>query len=340
MATVFLNGRFVEQDQAHISAFDAGLQHGVGLFETMLGGTTSLDEVWVYRLDEHLERLKGSAVALGLARHLNTQGLYDAVMETVAKAGHRRTRVRLTITGGDLNLLSQAKQQQQASSQHDGPERKPDHPVHEATVMIVAQPATEYPEEMFETGVRVMIADTRLNPLNEHEGHKTLNYWWRLRELQRAAGVGASEAIVLQVSNHVAGGCVSNVFCVKDGVLYTPIARGEEGSGGEDAMAPTEFEAFGQEAQAKARGALPSPVLPGITRRAIIEMAQLRLIKTHKQMLSIADVLDADEVFLTNASWGVLPVVAVETHPIGAGKPGEMTKTLRKAWTDSIAGCE
>src|SRR4051794_35177105 len=39
MATVFLNGRFVEPGDARVSAFDAGFQHGVGVFDTMIGGS-------------------------------------------------------------------------------------------------------------------------------------------------------------------------------------------------------------------------------------------------------------------------------------------------------------
>ena len=345
MATVFLNGRFIEQDEAKVSAFDAGMQHGVGLFETMLGGTTSLDETWVYRLDHHLDRLSTSARELGLAKNLHAQGLYDAVMETTARANHPRTRVRLTITGGDLNMLARAKKAQHAHAPAHAENAEKMNaqsgasPAHEATVMIVAQPATEYPEEMFSGGVMAKIADTRANPLNQSESHKTLNYWWRLRELQQAATAGASEAIVLQVSNHLAGGCVSNVFCVKDGALLTPIARGEEGIGQAKGEGATEFEAFGQAAQVQKRGALPSPVLPGITRGAIIELAQLRMIETRKRMISIEEVLDADEVFLTNSSWGVLPIVAVESHQIGTGAPGDVTNTLRKAWKSAIAGC-
>lgn len=317
MATVFLNGRFLDQSEARVSAFDAGLQHGVGLFETMLGGTTALEETWVYRLDEHLERLATSARDLGLAESLRTQGLYDAVMETVVRAGHARTRVRLTVTGGDLNLLN---------AKRDGEtERRRDEVG--GTVLIVAQPATEYPAPMFERGVMVGIADARANPLNPFEGHKALNYWWRLRELQAAAAKGGAEAIVLQVSNHLCGGCVSNVFLVKDGVLSTPIARGEErGSSPEEGGSPA------------VRGALPSPVLPGITRGAVLELAEMRSIPVEKRMLSIDDLLAADEVFLTNSSWGVLPVVAVESHPIGAGRPGGVTRGLREAWVRSVEG--
>jgi branched-chain amino acid aminotransferase len=309
MATVFLNGRFVEVPEARVSAFDAGVQHAVGLFETMLGGTTALDETWVYRLDEHLERLAGSARALGLSDRLRVQGLYDAVMETVARSGLERARVRLTVTGGDMRAG--------AEERH-------------GTVLIVAQPATAYPEAMFEQGVMVAVADAKANPFNPTEGHKTLSYWWRLRELQAAGAKGASEAVVLSVTNHLCGGCVSNVFVVRDGVVRTPIARGEEG--GVDAGAEVGAPAAG------GRGALPSPVLPGVTRAAVLDLAELRGIGVERRMLSVDDLLGADEVFLTNSSWGVLPVAAVEAHPIGRGRPGEVTRTVREALLRSIEG--
>jgi branched-subunit amino acid aminotransferase/4-amino-4-deoxychorismate lyase len=45
--------------------------------------------------------------------------------------------------------------------------------------------------------------------------------------------------------------------------------------------------------------------------------------------LDIDALLAADEVFLTNASWLVLPVVRIEDHAVGAGTPGEATRALR-----------
>lgn len=200
------------------------------------------------------------------------------------------------------------------------------------TVLIVAQPATRYPDAMFDRGVMVSLADARANPLNPFEGHKCLNYWWRLRELQLASAKGAAEAIVMQVSNHLAGGCVSNIFLVKDGELLTPIARGEEGG-----VIPGESD-FDGPAAPKPKGALPSPVLPGIMRGAVIDLAEMRSIPVTRRMLSIDDLLGADEVFLTNSSWGVLPVVAVEAHLVGSGKPGEITTALRQAVERSVSG--
>lgn len=296
--TVFLNGKFVHHDDARVSAFDAGFQHGVGLFETMTAQTTP-DGVVVRDLDEHLDRLQASAAALGLSDELRTGPLGEAVVETVSRSGLGRARVRLTLTGGDLNLLQTTGRSGQ-----------------QPTILIHATPTTPYPDEMFENGAMATLAQARANPLDPTAGHKTLNYWWRLRELQDAAAKGAGEAIIFQVSNHLAGGCVSNLFAVSAGNLITPIAQGEE-----DEIGTPETR----------EGRIPSPVLPGITRMRVIEKAEAMGVKTTRRMMTIDDLLDADEVFLTNSSWGVLPVVRVEAESIGDGKVGEVTRKLRGA---------
>jgi branched-subunit amino acid aminotransferase/4-amino-4-deoxychorismate lyase len=319
MAQVFLDGRFVERDDARVAAFDAGLQHGVGLFETMQARVSG-GEAFVRRLDDHVRRMADSAAMLGLSESLRTEALAEAVVLTVERAGLERARVRLTITGGDLNLLSRARDE--AGRGDGGGEPRPRG--HNPTVLIDVQPATEYPAAMFERGVGVVIADARSNPFNPFEGHKTLNYWWRLRALQEAASKRVAEALVFSITNHLSGGCVSNAFLVRDGELWTPIARGEEvqaaggggdGSGGE------------------ATGAvLPSPVLPGITREEVIEAAVDLGVPVRRRMITAGDVLGAEEVFLTNSSWGVLPVVRVEAASIAGGKVGTLTRRLADRW--------
>lgn len=291
---VWINGAFVERSDARVSAFDAGLQHAVGLFETMFAY-----EGRVFRLFDHLDRLNRSARELGLTDNLKLNPLGEAVNHVVAESGLDRARVRLTVTGGDLNLLSAG-----------GPA-----PV-DPTIMIAAQPATPYPAEMFERGVMAVIGSMRLNPLDPLQGHKTLSYWGRLRELQTAARAGAGEALLLQVTNHLGGGAVSNVFLLKDGALLTPIARGEEDPG---------------------PSALRSPVLPGVTRRAILDFAGEMGLTCEARMLSVEDLLGADEAFLTNSSWGVLPLVRVEAAPVGSGAPGPLTHTLRAKWMEAVA---
>ena len=291
---VWLNGDFVERDDARISAFDASVQHAVGLFETMLAVDGR-----VFKLHEHIDRLNRSARELNLTESLRTNALAEAVRRVAEHTNLPRARIRLTLTGGDLNMLAATAQ---------GPANP--------TVLIVAQPATPYPETLFQRGASALIAEPRLNPLDPFEGHKTISYWRRLRELQRAAANGLDEALFLQISNHLACGAVSNLFLVREGTLHTPIARTEEDPD---------------------PNALRSPVLPGVTRSVIIDIAHAMGVGCARRMLSIDDLLEADEAFLTNASWGVLPLVRVEAAAIGDGAPGPLTLELREKWAHAVA---
>lgn len=356
MTIAFLNGSFFGGPDtsapaappladARISAFDAGFQHSVGLFETLLGGVTLRGiegatssqgeeaDAWALHLDEHMERLAISARELGLSDQLRTGALADAVIETIKRSRLPRARVRLTITGGDLSLLNAARAPASSAPKEMNP-----------TLLIVAQPATEYPEVMFEKGVLLTLADTRANPLNHFEGHKTLNYWWRLRELQLAARKGAGEALVLSVTNHLVGGCVSNVIAIKGDEAFTPIARGEEhgraasASSPSDSLAP-DHPSHSSHASANTSRAgtapgrsLPSPVLPGVTRAWALERLERWGLKVHTRMMDVQSLLDADEVVLTNSSWGVLPIAHLEGSAIGAGAPGKVARDLRDAW--------
>jgi branched-subunit amino acid aminotransferase/4-amino-4-deoxychorismate lyase len=288
---VWLNGSFVARDDARVSVFDAGFQHGVGLFETLLARNGR-----VFRPHAHMERIAESARQLRLSERLRVEPLVEAVQSTVDRNALEDARVRLTVTGGDLNLL------QSGGAAPQDP-----------TILIVAQPPTAYPDAFFEEGVTAVIADGRENPLWPMAGHKTMSYWPRIQALQKSASAGAGEAIWFTVSNHLASGSVSNVFLVADGRLRTPIARGEEET-----------------------GALPAPVLPGITRRVILEAAPALDLEIERRMLDINDLLSADEVFLTNSSWGVLPVVAVEKEKIGAGMVGAVTRGLREHWLAEV----
>jgi branched-chain amino acid aminotransferase len=323
MSTVFLNGEFTDSSSARIGAFDSGLQHGVGIFETMLAIRDGAgdDGVRVVHMHEHLARMADSARQLGLTSSLRTAALAEAVVRTVAREALRqremdRFRVRLTITAGDMNMLRTPAQGEGGGALHD------------PLLMIHAQPAQRYPDEMFERGVMVALADWKANPLDQFQGHKTLNYWPRLRELQIAAGKRAGEALIMQVTNHVCGGCVSNICIIKNNTLITPMARGEEQTreapGGSDpSKGPT-----------SATAVVPSPVLPGVTRRWALDCAQDLGLAVERRLVTISDVLDADEVFLTNSGWGVLPVVAVEARQINTGLVGNITKSLVDRWAN------
>jgi branched-subunit amino acid aminotransferase/4-amino-4-deoxychorismate lyase len=293
MLQAWLNGTFVPMTEATVSAFDAGFQHGVGLFETMAARHGR-----IFRGLEHMERMRSSAKELGLADTLRPEALVDACEATLAANSLQHARVRVTLTGGDMNLLARGATEVR----------------HDPTILIHVQPPTPYPPALFEQGIGVRIADAQLNVADPFAGHKTLWYWPRLHALQRAASDGMQEALWFDVTRALSCGCVSNVFLVKDGALVTPVARGEE---------PKD-------------SPMRSPVLPGITRAAVISLAEENGIAIRRERVEIEAVLSADEVFLTNSSWHVLPVVRVEQRTIGTGKPGDVTSTLRAALVERI----
>lgn len=284
---IYLNGQLLPATDAKVSIEDAGIQHAVGLFETFFCHNGK-----VFRLDRHLARLKKSAQELGLAPALHTEPLVEAVEQVIAGNNLKDARLRLTLTAGTLSLLRKDGEAAAAIRQ---------------TVAVVPSQSTVFDPAYFERGVTVSVHGPLANPFDPGAGHKTVNYWARLQALRNAATLGASEAVILSITNHLASGCVSNLFLAKDGVLKTPIAHGEE-----------------------KEGALRAPVLPGVTREAVLTAAQVRGIPVERRMLTIDDLLSADEVFLTNGNWKVLPVVRVEKTEIGDAKPGPMTMDLRQ----------
>ncbi|MEM9294450.1 MAG: aminotransferase class IV, partial [Planctomycetota bacterium] len=268
-----VDGRLAPADQAMVHADDAGLQHAVGLFETM-----ACVHGRVFRLDAHLDRLAESAVALGMARQVDRDALRKAVLGTIRGNGLDRARLRLTVTPGRVGWRP-APGSAPGSSPGRSPGQEPaPGEAPPMRVVVAPSPSPAYDPSYFERGITVTIAGPLASPFDPHAGHKTLNYWSRLSSLRQAAEVGAGETLWLNISNHLASGAVSNLLLVRGGVVYSPYARGEE-----------------------AAGALPAPVLPGVTRGAVIELAEAAGLKVVRKMLTVEDLLDADEVFLTNS---------------------------------------
>jgi D-amino acid aminotransferase len=269
MSLVYLNGALVPEHEARVGVLDAGLQHGVGLFETM---RTYLGRF--FRLGEHLQRLIGSAAALGLPTPGTADELEAAVRRTVADNGLSDARVRLTATRGRL------------SEAGDGT----------PTVIVTAVPLSAYPAELYQRGMSVAVADIRQNETDPTCRHKTLLYFPRLLALEAARKKGCGEALFFNTQKHLAEGAISNVFLVCGGELLTP--------------------------------SLETGILPGITRRAVLECAGAEGIRTIEKTLTIHDLLGASEVFLTNSIMEIMPVSQVERHRVGDGRPGQRTRRL------------
>lgn len=168
-----------------------------------------------------------------------------------------------------------------------------------AQIIIIADEIQLYPEELYEKGLKVISSTTvRSHPLSIPPQVKSLNYLNSILAKIEAIDSGAGEAIMFNHEGYVAEASADNVFIVRDGELYTP-----PGYAG---------------------------LLEGITRAIVMRLATQTGIKVIERNITRADLYTCDELFLTGTGAEVIGVVEIDNREIGDGKPGEMTKMLRK----------
>lgn len=131
---------------------------------------------------------------------------------------------------------------------------------------------------------------------------KTHNYLNGILARLEARRAGTEEAILLDADGAIAEGATSNCFHVVDGTLMTPSTAG--------------------------------PVLPGITRKVVMELAGEAGIPVETGRYDVDALLDADEAFLTNTTWEVRPLGHVDGHPVGGGP---VTERLAAAFDAYVA---
>jgi branched-chain amino acid aminotransferase len=268
----------VDIDKACISVTDSGFLYGAGLFETM----RSHNGV-VFALKDHLDRLFFSAGRLSINSSYDRAHITGAIYQVLHANGLTDARLRLTLTNGPL-----AESEQQRKS----------------TLLVTGTKLQSYPPEYYQKGVLVVLCPYRQNPNEPTCGHKTTSYLSRMMALNLAHQKRAAEALWFTTDNRLAEGCISNVFLVKDSVLYTP---------------PIE-----------------TPVLAGIARKTVCQIALRDSIGFVEKDLSIDDALGADEIFLTNVIMQVMPIIKVEKHTVGDGKVGPMAKELKRKFDTFI----
>ena len=115
---------------------------------------------------------------------------------------------------------------------------------------------------------------------------------------------GFDEAILLNEEGLIAEGSGQNIFIVKNGELYTNDER--------------------------------SSILLGITRDSLIKICNDSNINVHIGELSIDQLHDADEVFLSGTASEVTPLCSIDKKPISNGKPGELTLKLQNIYMDIV----
>ncbi|RLD09364.1 MAG: branched-chain-amino-acid transaminase [Chlamydiae bacterium] len=176
-----------------------------------------------------------------------------------------------------------------------------------AQLIIIVDIISLYPEELYENGMEIITVPTQRNMSEAVSPRvKSLNYLNNVLAKIEAVNAGFEEAIMLNKYGFVAECTGDNIFIVKNKTVITPPAY---------------------------MGALE-----GITRNTVMEIAtemgKSMDISVKQRVMSRHDVFSSDECFLTGTAAEVIPVTKVDGRPIGNGKVGEITETLRKAFLE------
>ncbi len=187
--TIFLNGKFVNSEEAKISVLNSGFLFGYGLFETM----RSYQKRIVY-FAWHMKRIMESSRLIGINPPYSIGRLKAVIIETVKLNGSRDTYVRLTLW---------------KTNDYTG-------------ILVVAREYAPYPPKKYLAGFRACVSEFRQDENSFFTGIKATCRVMLELAYARAKENRFDEAIILNSRGYIAEVSRGNIFFVKDNELFTP----------------------------------------------------------------------------------------------------------------------
>jgi branched-chain amino acid aminotransferase len=272
---IWVNGQMLPKSQAAVSVFDHGLLYGDGIFEGI-----RVYNGKIFKLEQHMDRLYDCADKIFLDIGVSREEMVAIQRRCIEANEITNGYIRLVVTRGEGSL---------GLNPYQCPK---------AGVICIADTITLFKPEMYEKGMRVVLANRPKTPIECLDPRiKTLNYLNNIMakveaiHLSKELGITKPEdqlieVIMLSTEGKVAEGSGDNIFIIKDGKLFTP----------------------------------PSDVgiLEGITRRFVKDDLCPKLgLSVEEKLFTIEDVYDADEVFLTGSAAEIIAVREVLEHDNG-----------------------
>lgn len=169
------------------------------------------------------------------------------------------------------------------------------------TTILMVRPLDPEIAEFQKRGVKIALL-----PFSRHgfiPEHKSLNYLPAVVGKVLASYHGAYEGVFVRSDHILTEGTTTSVFIVRDGALWTAPEGG---------------------------------ILPGVTRRLIIELAQAHRLRVVEREITTTDLRLANEAFLTSSMIEIIPIVSVDEAAVGKGKPGPTTVKLQKLYQGAV----
>lgn len=169
-----------------------------------------------------------------------------------------------------------------------------------STILIQIKSFTPYERKLYDEGMSLIVSRHRRSTSCPISSHKTTNLLTSILLKEEAKRMAANEAIVINTDGYVAECVVSNIFMVNNGSVVTP--------------------------------SLDTNILPGITRKTVLDICQNSGIPTREECFRIETLIKAEEVFITNSLMEIMPVSRIDDFKIGNTIPGKITKQIMSAY--------
>ncbi|MFJ8531336.1 aminodeoxychorismate lyase [Bacillus sp. NPDC094106] len=266
---IYVNGTYVEASEAKISPYDHGYLYGLGVFETF-----RIYNGHPFLLDDHYERLMDALSALQIEWKLTKDDVLRILQKLLERNGLDHAYVRFNVSAGidEIGLQTGVYE--------------------EPSVIVFIKPLAAPGAVVEKEGVILKQARNTPEGAFRLKSHHYLNNILGKREI---GNVVSKEGIFFTEAGYVAEGIVSNLFFVKESILYTP--------------------------------SLETGILNGITRAFIIRIAEMLNIQVKEGFFTKGELLSADEVFVTNSVQEIVPLRHIEGRDF-PGKEGEVTREL------------
>lgn len=193
MDIYYIDGQFVDEDEAVVSAKDIVVLRGFGVFDSLITYNKR-----PFRLKEHVERLQNSAKYIGLEIDPSNEEICRITEETIKRnTHHEESKIRIIYTGG-------------ISSDGVTPEGN-------GSLMVMVTPRRKLPDHWYTDGVKIITVDIeRILPFA-----KSTTYLSAIYALGQARQQNAIESVYIDRHNRVLEGTTTNFFMFRDNKLIT-----------------------------------------------------------------------------------------------------------------------
>lgn len=253
---ISINGQLIKENYAFIPPDSEGFLYGYGAFETI-----KFENKKIYFFKEHIKRLQEGCNKLRIQLEFDSPNIEGYCYELLDSNN---------LESGVLKILN-------VKNGHKND-------------LILTIRENIYTDENYIEGFKLCFTHIKRNPYSLLTYIKSNNYMENLIARQQGLDMGYNEVVFENIHEKLCEGAISNIFFIKDDIIYTP--------------------------------SIECGILPGIMRNKVVEAIKALNLKIEIGEYTREDILKADEIFITNSLLEIMPIAYLQDKKLN------MTKNL------------